>query len=65
MNHQLQAWMTKHKMRDHQVARLVKRSRVQISRIRRGKTYTSVPTAMRLQKLTGIAWWNFIKGGHA
>jgi plasmid maintenance system antidote protein VapI len=47
-------------LKDHEVAPRVKLSRVQISRIRRGKTGTSVRAAMRLQELTGIRFTNFL-----
>lgn len=58
----LQAWMTKHDKRDADVARTVKRSRTQISRIRRGIVGASPATARRLETLTGIKWWAFIGG---
>lgn len=56
----LQQWMTKHDKKDGEVARAVKRSRPQISRIRRGIGTTSPKTAHRLEALTGIRWWNFV-----
>lgn len=59
---QLQRWMDKHDKLDGDVARLVKRSRSQISRIRRGVTGASPKTAKRLDALTGIRWFNFIEG---
>lgn len=60
----LQLWMTKHGKVDSEVARAVKRSRPQISRIRRGITATTVTTAKRLEALTGIRFWNFIEASH-
>lgn len=54
--------MTKNDMRDEQVARIVKLSRVQINRLRRGKSTASVPTAQALEKLTGIKWYWFLRG---
>ena len=59
----LQRWMTKNRKLDSEVARAVKRSRPQISRIRRGLTAASHGTAMRLQALTGIKWWHFMETG--
>lgn len=58
----LQAWMTKHDKWDADVARTVKRSRTQISRIRRGIVGASPTTARRLEALTKIKWWAFIGG---
>lgn len=58
----LQQWMTKNRKLDAEVARAVKRSRPQISRIRRGITAASVPTAHRLETLTGVKWWHFVAG---
>lgn len=58
----LQQWMTRHGKRDAEVARAVKRSRPQISRIRRGVTDASGITAHRLEALTGIKWWHFMDG---
>lgn len=57
----LATWMKKNSVDDSDVARAVKRSRVQINRIRRGYS-ASVPTAMALEKHTGIKWWHFVKG---
>lgn len=56
----LQHWMTKNGKHDAEVARAVKRSRPQISRLRRGKTAASHATAQRLELLTGIRWWHFM-----
>lgn len=55
----LQHWMSKNHKRDSDVARAVKRSRPQISRIRRGITAASHTTAIRLELLTGIKWHHF------
>jgi plasmid maintenance system antidote protein VapI len=60
---QLQRWMTKHSKGDAEVAATIKRSRSQISRLRRGITGASVNTALKLQGLTGIAWHHFVRGG--
>lgn len=57
---QLQAWMAARSENDHTLAPRVGVSRVQISRIRRGVTGASKPTAMRLQEVTGIPWYRFI-----
>jgi transcriptional regulator with XRE-family HTH domain len=57
----LQIWMRKNALRDDDVARKIKVSRVQISRIRRGINGASVETAMKLQELTRIKWHNFIR----
>lgn len=59
----LQHWMTKNSKVDADVARAVKRSRPQISRIRRGVTTASHDTARRLETLTGIRWWHFMAKG--
>lgn len=56
----LQLWMTKHGKIDAEVARAVKRTRPQISRIRRGITGTTATTAKRLEALTGIKWFHFM-----
>lgn len=56
----LQLWMKRHGKVDAEVARAVKRSRPQISRIRRGVTAASHDTAQRLEALTGIRWWHFM-----
>lgn len=56
----LQQWMTKNGKLDGDVARAVKRSRPQISRLRRGKTGASHGTALRLEALTSIKWWHFM-----
>lgn len=56
----LQHWMTKHSKVDSEVARAVKLSRPQISRIRRGITAARPTTAHRLEALTGIKWWHFV-----
>lgn len=53
--------MTKNDMRDEQVAKIVKLSRVQINRLRRGKSTASVATAMALERLTGIKWHWFLR----
>lgn len=55
----LQHWMTKHQKLDSDVARAVKRSRPQISRIRRGLCAASHTTAIRLELLTGVKWYHF------
>lgn len=57
----LQQWMTKHEQDDAAVARAVRLSRPQISRIRRGLHATRRTTADRLEKLTGIRWWHFME----
>lgn len=56
----LQQWMTRNAKVDSEVARAVRRSRPQISRIRRGVTAASRVTAQRLEALTGIRWWHFM-----
>jgi len=61
----LQQWMTKNGKLDGEVANAVKRSRPQISRIRRGITGASYKTALRLEKLTRIDWWHFMEPGQA
>lgn len=59
----LQRWMNRNKKLDQDVARAVKKSRSQISRIRRGKTSARHDTARRLETLTGIRWWHFMQRG--
>lgn len=56
----LQQWMTKNGKRDGDVARAVRLSRPQISRLRRGLTGAKKASAVRLQALTGIKWWHFV-----
>jgi transcriptional regulator with XRE-family HTH domain len=56
----LAEWMKHKGWRDHQVAKLLKISRVQVSRIRRGKCGCSVDTAKKLAKLSGEPWHLFI-----
>lgn len=56
----LQHWMTKNQKLDSEVARVVKLSRPQISRIRRGVTAAGPLTAQKLEQLTGIKWWHFV-----
>jgi transcriptional regulator with XRE-family HTH domain len=58
----LQTWMDKQGVRDAQVAITLNLSRVQVSRIRRGITKASVPTAHALEALTKIKWWYFVDG---
>ena len=53
-------WMTKTGVDDAKVAEQVGCSRVQISRIRRGKAKPSAALAMRLSALTNIRWHEFI-----
>jgi len=60
----LQSWMTKNGKIDREIAQAVKVSRPQISRIRRGKIGASYKTAIRLEALTKIKWWNFVEGGN-
>ncbi len=55
----LQKWMDKNEVRDATVAASLKISRVQVNRIRRGNK-TSVRTARKLERLTGIKWYHFI-----
>lgn len=61
----LQAWMDKKGWCDNDVAEALrgsrKISRVQVSRIRRGITGTSVLTAKALAALTGIRWSAFVE----
>lgn len=59
----LQKWMDRNGKRDAHVARAIRLSRPQISRIRRGITGASRTTALRLEALTGIKWWHFMDGG--
>ena len=56
----LAEWMTKHGWNDRRVGEAVALSRVQISRLRRGRCKASVASAVRLQKLTGLPWHAFI-----
>jgi transcriptional regulator with XRE-family HTH domain len=56
----LQTWMTRNEKHDADVARLVRISRPQVSRIRRGVHAASEKTARRLETLTGIKWWHFM-----
>lgn len=58
----LQQWMDKNGLDDGALAKLVKRSRPQISRIRRGVVGASVATARALERVTGIKWWHFVPG---
>lgn len=61
-NNKLDAWMRKHNKRDDDVARAIRSvSRVQINRIRRGVSFASIKTAMRLEQLTRISWTHFVK----
>jgi transcriptional regulator with XRE-family HTH domain len=62
MNTKLDVWMKAHGLCDREVALKIKISRVQVSRIRRGIHGASVKTAMRLQELTGLKWWTFVRG---
>jgi transcriptional regulator with XRE-family HTH domain len=57
----LQQWMDRHKKKDEDVARAIRISRPQVSRIRRGITTASAITAHRLEALTGIKWFHFIE----
>ena len=57
----LQQWMTKKGVKDHHLAELAKASRVQISRIRRGKSGAAKPLALRLSAITKISWEKFIE----
>lgn len=59
----LQIWMMKEGVRDGDVARKIKLSRSQISRIRRGETGATHDTALKLAKLTGLDWWQFVQPG--
>ena len=58
----LQKWMKRNEMDDTAVAVACKISRSQINRIRREETTASYATALKLEKLTGIRWWNFMAG---
>lgn len=58
----LQNWMKRNEMDDASVARAVQLSRSQINRIRREETTASYDTSLKLEKLTGIRWWNFMAG---
>lgn len=59
----LQRWMTKNNKCDAAVGRAIKRHRSHVGRLRRGKTAASHTTALRLEALTGIRWWNFMDVG--
>jgi transcriptional regulator with XRE-family HTH domain len=56
----LQDWMIEHGLTDSDVAEEVGCSRVQVSRVRRSVCKPSPDLAMKLEKLTGIAWHEFI-----
>lgn len=56
----LQLWMNKNCMDDAAVARHIKLSRPQVSRIRRGLCAAKVDSAKRLEALTGIKWHTFM-----
>lgn len=60
----LQKWMDAQGFKDEAVADLVNLSRVHVCRIRNGLR-TSVGSAKRLQKLTGIRWSYFVDPGPA
>jgi transcriptional regulator with XRE-family HTH domain len=59
--HNLQTWIDEHGKRDEDVAEAVGISRVQVSRIRRGKSYARPDTAEKLADLVGGEWTDFIK----
>lgn len=62
----LQQWMSKRGETDTSLAQKVTEtghpiSRVQITRIRNGKSGASKPTAQKLEEITGIPWHEFIE----
>jgi predicted DNA-binding transcriptional regulator AlpA len=57
----LQRWMSDGGLRDGDVAKLTGLSRPQVSRIRRGVLGASVPAAKRLETLTGLRYWKFLR----
>jgi transcriptional regulator with XRE-family HTH domain len=59
MSKKLQSWMTKNEMDDSDVAKRVKVTREQINRIRNSKRGAGYETAKRLERLTGIDWYEF------
>jgi transcriptional regulator with XRE-family HTH domain len=53
--------MKRQELKDKAVAERTGLSRPTISRIRRGKQIPARDAAVKLQALTGIAWWKFIE----
>lgn len=56
----LQAWMTANRETDASMAPKLSVSRVQVSRIRRGKCRPSPETALKLERITQIPASTFI-----
>lgn len=58
--HDLKTWMTEAKETDESLAAKVGVSRAQITRIKNGASGASKETALELERITGIAWHEFI-----
>jgi transcriptional regulator with XRE-family HTH domain len=58
---QLEAWMAEHGVDDGALAAQTDVSRVQISRIRRNLSRASPEVAAKLEAITGIPAWDFVK----
>ena len=56
----LSEWMEAEGLKDDAVASKLSLSRVQVSRLRRKINGASVPTARKLESLTGIPWHSFL-----
>lgn len=61
----LATWMAAHNETDETVASKVDVSRVQVSRIRRGLSRPSLALAEKLEGLTGVAAWDFLRPSEA
>ena len=59
----LGTWTEEHGITDEQLAIMLKVTRVQANRIRRGMSYASVKTAKRIEEITGIVWETFVRDG--
>jgi plasmid maintenance system antidote protein VapI len=57
----LDRWMTENGWDDSKLAEAIARDRSQVSRIRRGVCGTTKEVALRIEKITGIAWHEFIE----
>lgn len=57
----LASWMTLTKQGDDTVAQKVGVSRVQISRIRRGLSKPSPDLAAKLEAISGVPAWDFVR----
>jgi hypothetical protein len=57
----LHAWMMKKRLNDTEVAERLGISRVQVCRIRHRISGTTMATAKKIEKLTGIHWYELLE----